>query len=451
MTTMTTTRSTHVHDGGPCGCRRHVFRERRRGPCTAAGVACVGGAAGTAAARRSATASRRAEQFQPYPGGTGALMEKLVKERGAAAFERAPSRADDVDRRRADVRRGRSRSCPRIGCPRSSRSASITSTHLTTIYLDRLKRLNPTLLCAVTIMGDAGAGRGGARPMPRSRRASIAGRCTASRTASRICSRPRASARRGASRDFENRVIDEDAEVVVRLRDAGAVLIAKLVDRALRAERPVVRRPHEQPVGPRAGLERLVGRPGVGDGGGLRRVRHRHGDAGIDRVAGARCGFERAAADVRPREPPRRHGARVVAGSRRADLPHGRGLRDGVQRASTASTRRTRRRSRRRSAFDRNIKLASLRVGVDPDAPKELVDKLRELGLKPRDIGPRPTVPDSAAAASSVESAAAFDDYVRRKAKETGLDLTTCRRHSCRRHSPRRPTRWRRRTGTRGS
>src|SRR6185436_7682080 len=27
--------------------------------------------------------------FQPYPGGTGALMEKLINERGAAAFKRA--------------------------------------------------------------------------------------------------------------------------------------------------------------------------------------------------------------------------------------------------------------------------------------------------------------------------------------------------------------------------
>ena len=27
--------------------------------------------------------------FQPYPGGTGALMEKLVRERGAAAFRRS--------------------------------------------------------------------------------------------------------------------------------------------------------------------------------------------------------------------------------------------------------------------------------------------------------------------------------------------------------------------------
>src|SRR5215207_7275519 len=27
--------------------------------------------------------------FQPYPGGTGALMEKLINERGAAAFKRS--------------------------------------------------------------------------------------------------------------------------------------------------------------------------------------------------------------------------------------------------------------------------------------------------------------------------------------------------------------------------
>ena len=30
-----------------------------------------------------------AEQFMPYPGGTGALMEKLVREHGPRAFERS--------------------------------------------------------------------------------------------------------------------------------------------------------------------------------------------------------------------------------------------------------------------------------------------------------------------------------------------------------------------------
>ena len=75
--------------------------------------------------------------------------------------------------------------------------------------------------------------------------------------------------------------------------------------------------------------------------------------------------------------------------------------------------------------FNRNIKLASLRIGVDPSAPKELVDKLRELGMRSRDIGPRPTVPGIGGGGLNVEYAAAFDDYVQRKAKEIGLDLNT--------------------------
>ena len=73
--------------------------------------------------------------------------------------------------------------------------------------------------------------------------------------------------------------------------------------------------------------------------------------------------------------------------------------------------------------FDRSIKLASLRVGVDPNAPKELVDKLKELGMKPKDIGARPTVPGIGGGGLNVEYAAAFDEYVQRKSKEIGLDL----------------------------
>ena len=104
----------------------------------------------------------------------------------------------------------------------------ITSTELTKIYLDRLEEVRSRPALRRHDHGGAGPGGSRAAPTPRSRPASIAARCTAFRTASRICSRPRACGRRGASADFENRVIDEDAEIVVRLRDAGAVLIAKL-------------------------------------------------------------------------------------------------------------------------------------------------------------------------------------------------------------------------------
>jgi len=73
--------------------------------------------------------------------------------------------------------------------------------------------------------------------------------------------------------------------------------------------------------------------------------------------------------------------------------------------------------------FDRSIKLASVRMGVDANAPKEFVDTLRELGADPKPIGPRPQQP--AGGALGAESAAAFDEYVQMKAKELGIDLAT--------------------------
>jgi Asp-tRNA(Asn)/Glu-tRNA(Gln) amidotransferase A subunit family amidase len=73
--------------------------------------------------------------------------------------------------------------------------------------------------------------------------------------------------------------------------------------------------------------------------------------------------------------------------------------------------------------YDRNVNLASLRIGVDPNAPPELVAKLRELGARPVDVGPRPTVPGFGSGLNA-EYAAAFDEYVKMKAAQVGLDLT---------------------------
>ena len=65
----------------------------------------------------------------------------------------------------------------------------------------------------------------------------------------------------------------------------------------------------------RARIERIVGRSVIGDRGRMRRVRDRNGDERIDRVAGARVRLERAASDVRAREPLRRNGARRGRGT----------------------------------------------------------------------------------------------------------------------------------------
>ena len=89
--------------------------------------------------------------FQPYPGGTGALLEKLYREQGPAAFKRAeftvapwtgavPTSPDDIA------------FLPAHRLSALIHAKKITSTQLTKLYLDRMKRLDPTLLCAVTIM-----------------------------------------------------------------------------------------------------------------------------------------------------------------------------------------------------------------------------------------------------------------------------------------------------------
>ncbi|MGH7688728.1 MAG: hypothetical protein ACREN3_03910, partial [Gemmatimonadaceae bacterium] len=74
--------------------------------------------------------------------------------------------------------------------------------------------------------------------------------------------------------------------------------------------------------------------------------------------------------------------------------------------------------------FNRNIDLAALRIGVDDQAPPELVNKLNELGMKSVTIGARPTVAGIGGVGGlNAEYASAFDSYVQRKAKEIGLDL----------------------------
>ena len=102
-----------------------------------------------------------------------------------------------------------------------------TSTELTKLYLDRLHRYNPTLNCAVTILDDlaleqakqadseiaAGKYKGPLHGIPRGAKDIIAVKGYNTTWGS------------GA---FQDQVINTDASIVDMLRDAGAVLVAKL-------------------------------------------------------------------------------------------------------------------------------------------------------------------------------------------------------------------------------
>jgi Asp-tRNA(Asn)/Glu-tRNA(Gln) amidotransferase A subunit family amidase len=107
------------------------------------------------------------------------------------------------------------------------RTKQVTSAELTEMYLSRIKRLNPKLLCVVTVTEDLA--------MRQAREADK--EITAGRYRGPLHGIPWGvkdlAAAKGypttwGAAPFKSRIIDRDATVVSRLNDAGAVLVAKL-------------------------------------------------------------------------------------------------------------------------------------------------------------------------------------------------------------------------------
>lgn len=358
--------------------------------------------------------------FMPYPGGTGALMEKLVREHGPAAFQRAtftiepwtgtvPTDPETIAY------------LPAHRLAALIKAKKITSTQLTRIYLDRLKRLDPTLLCAVTIMEDsamkeaaqmdaelkAGKYRGPLHGIPYGVKDLFATKGV--RTT-------------WGSKDFENRVIDEDAEVVVRLRNAGAVLMAKLATGLFASGDQWYRGRTNDPWDIRRGSSGSSAGPSSATAAGCVAFGIGTETSGSIVSPATTCGLSA----LRPTYGRvSRAGGMVLAWSQDRVGPICRTIEDcamvfnaihGVDPKDNSTVTTPFR-------FDRNIKLASMRIGVDDAAPKEFVDGLRGLGAVLKPIGPRPSI--GGGGGLGAESAAAFDFYVQMKAKELNIDLAS--------------------------
>lgn len=361
-------------------------------------------------------------QFQPYPGGTGALMEKLVRERGAAAFARGtyepeswtgavPATDDEIA------------FLPAHRLSALIRARRITSARLTDIYLARLKRLNPTLLCAVTIMED----------QARAEAAKMDAELAAGRYRGPLHGLPYGVkdlfATKGVpttwgAKDFENRIIDLDAEVVVRLRDAGAVLIAKLATGLFAQNDQWFRGRTNNPWNLSQGSSGSSAGPASATAAGCVAFGIGTETSGSIVSPTIRCGLSA----LRPTfGSVSRYGGMVLAWSQDRVGPITRTSEDaamvfnvihGVDEKDPSTVTMP-------FQFNRNIDLASVRIGVDDQAPPELVNKLRDLGAKTVPIGARPTVAgiSNSVGGLNTEYASAFDSYVQRKAKEIGLDL----------------------------
>ncbi len=360
-------------------------------------------------------------QFMPYPGGTGAVMEKLARERGSAAFDRAvftvekftgavPSNADDIA------------FLPAHRLSALIKERKITSMQLTDIYLTRLRKLNPTLLCAVTIMEES-ARKEAAQADAEIRAGRYRGPLHGLPYGVKDLFNTKGVPTTWGALDFHDRIIDEDAEVVVRLRNAGAILIAKLATGLFAQNDQWFRGRTNNPWNLTQGSSGSSAGPGSATAAACVAFSIGTETQGSIVSPSIRCGVSA----LRPTfGRVSRTGGMVLSWSQDRVGPMCRTVEDcamvfnaihGVDETdpSTITTP---------FQFDRNAKLASLRIGVDPNAPKELIDKLRDLGMSPKEIGARPTVPGMAAGGLNVEYAAAFDSYVQRKAKEIGLDLS---------------------------
>ena len=345
-------------------------------------------------------------QFQAYPGGTGALMEKLWRDSGGNPFERTDI---DIERWSGPVPTSEEDLAflPVHRLAALIRAREITCSELTEVYLDRLKRLDPVLLCAVTILEGrareearqadlelaAGDWRGPLHGIPYGIKDLFA--VAGTRTTW------------GAS-DFSGQFTRFDSEVAVRLREAGAVLVAKLATgefaRGDRWYRGRTRNPwnvDEGSSGSSAGPGSATAAASVAFAIGTETQGSIVSPARRCGLTALRPTFGRVS----------RYGGMVLSWSMDKTGPMCRGALDcalvfnaihGADEKDPGSLTAPFR-------FDPAPDLAAMRIGYTEDAPESFVEALRGLGADPQ---PMPEIPQGRSNALGVESSAAFDFHV---------------------------------------
>ena len=348
-----------------------------------------------------------AMEFQACPAGTGALMEQLVRQHGAAAFERATIDLEPWD---APVPSGEEELIylPVHRLAALIQSRKLSAVDLTHAYLERLKRLDPVLLCAVTIMeGRAreAAQQADAEIKAGNYRGPLHGIPWGVKDLFAVKGTPTT----WGAKEFKDRVIDEDAEVVVRLRNAGAILIAKLATGRFAINDQWFRGRTNNPWNLSQGSSGSSAGPASATAAGCVAFGIGTETRGSIVSPAIRCGLSA----LRPTYGRvSRHGGMVLAWTMDRVGPLCRNVEDcalvfnaihGVD-AKDPSTITTPFR------WERKPDLSRFRIGYDARVPKDFVQTLRQLGADPKQIGPRPS--SRGIDSLEPESTAAFDCFV---------------------------------------
>ena len=345
--------------------------------------------------------------FQPYPGGTGAYLEKIARERGFAAFERATFTVEPWSGAVPATEEGITY-LPAHRLSALIQARRLSATDVTNACLNRLKRLDPTLLCAVSIL------EGPAREAAQQADAEI----RAGRYRGPLHGLPygikdlfavKGTRTTWGSKAHQDQVIDIDSEVHVRLRDAGAILIAKLATGLFAQGDNWYRGQTKNPWNLNQGSSGSSAGPGSATAAGCVAFAIGTETQGSIVSPTIRCGINA----LRPTfGRVSRFGGMVLAWTMDKAGPMCRTVEDCAMVFNTIHGADEKDPSTVTAPFrfDRNTDLSRFRIGFDANSPEPVVQKLRELGAQLVDMPARPST--AGISGLGVESAAAFDMYV---------------------------------------
>lgn len=343
--------------------------------------------------------------YQAWPGGTGALYQRWHDE-GVDPFARHAIPIDPWEGRvPGDPEEIAFLPVHRLAA--LIRGRHISSVELTEIYLERMKRYDPVLFCAVSILegrareeaqqADADLRNGGARSPLHGIPYGVKDLFTVTGTRTTW-----------GSADFQDQIIEEDADVVVRLRQAGAVLIAKLAtgefasgDRWYRGQTRNPWNTSEGSSGSSAGPGSATAAAAVAFSIGTETQGSIVSPSRRNGLSALRPTFGRVS----------RYGGMVLSWSMDKAGPMCRTIKDcalvfneihGASENDPSSLTAPFR-------FDPDADFADYRIGFDQEAPREFLDQLEGMGVR---LVEMPEIPEGRSNALGVESSAAFDFHV---------------------------------------
>lgn len=343
-------------------------------------------------------------QFQPFASGTGAFFDSLPQ--GPIERQRIAIRPWVGDRPGSETEIA---FLPAHRLAALIQAKKLSPVELTDIYIKRLKQLDPKLLCVVTLLEESAreaAKQAEAEIKAGEYRGPLHGIPWGLKDLFAVKGAPTT----WGTKPYENRVIDEDSEVYVRLREAGAILIAKLATGVLALGDNWFRGRCRNPWNVEEGSSGSSAGPGSATAAGCVGFSIGTETQGSIVSPSKRCGISA----LRPTfGRVSRHGGMTLAWSMDKVGPMCRTIEDCalVFNAIHGADSKDPSTVTAPFAFDGKPDLSKLSIGYLKGTDQEFLNTLTELGAKPKLLPEAPN-PRGINQILEVEAAAAFDEFI---------------------------------------